>query len=394
MSRTNCVYCNKEITARSREHVIHNALGGLYESEDICCSECNNIISRCIDKPFTTIFNPIIGRINNFSKTNNSKSVPPCVGKTIYNNRVYNANIKAGKVVGCPELSRELRADISKLNLPVVAYDFNLQNTEFQSGMGKIAFNYALDQGIDLNLIKHGVKIHRNGANVDNIVFDYPMIPFYPMNPVDDYLELQPNVQLYHNMVLFHQHSHLWCYIDLFNTFQYYVLLSDKMPDREETLATYAQTLQKLDRSEPTLNINTPQDIVRYANKYGVEPCTDPTELARRIKNALSRKSQKMPISDIVADKIYEMYKFYKTNYTEYPYHELLLHQSYKLYFDENNKLRDETFRTQTIAPSGFYPTSYPYAINSALMHDQSDLHIYTKAKFQRLNSLLGARTR
>ena len=74
--RLNCVYCGKTITTRSREHIIQNALGGLYESEDICCPECNNYISRYIDVPFTKTFNPIISRIENFTKTNNKKSHP------------------------------------------------------------------------------------------------------------------------------------------------------------------------------------------------------------------------------------------------------------------------------------------------------------------------------
>lgn len=49
--RDNCVYCGKPIIKRSREHIIQNALGGLYESEDICCDECNNCViskkNRC-----------------------------------------------------------------------------------------------------------------------------------------------------------------------------------------------------------------------------------------------------------------------------------------------------------------------------------------------------------
>lgn len=35
--REKCVYCGKVIVTRSKEHIIQNAIGGLYESEDICC---------------------------------------------------------------------------------------------------------------------------------------------------------------------------------------------------------------------------------------------------------------------------------------------------------------------------------------------------------------------
>ena len=40
--REKCVYCGKVIVTRSKEHIIQNAIGGLYESEDICCDKCNN----------------------------------------------------------------------------------------------------------------------------------------------------------------------------------------------------------------------------------------------------------------------------------------------------------------------------------------------------------------
>ena len=33
--RDKCVYCGNIITKRSKEHIIQNAIGGLYESEDI-----------------------------------------------------------------------------------------------------------------------------------------------------------------------------------------------------------------------------------------------------------------------------------------------------------------------------------------------------------------------
>ena len=44
--REKCVYCGKVIVTRSKEHIIQIAIGGLYESEDICCDKCNNYISN------------------------------------------------------------------------------------------------------------------------------------------------------------------------------------------------------------------------------------------------------------------------------------------------------------------------------------------------------------
>ena len=393
MSRQNCVYCGKEITTRSSEHVIQNALGGLYESEDICCPECNNYISRCIDAPFTTIFNPIISKIDNFSKTNNPKSIPSCTGKVVYNNKMYDAFIKGGKVVGCPDLSRELKANISKLPLQIVAYDFKLDNEIFHTGMAKIAFNYALDKGVDLDILKHGLNIEKTGDDIQKISFTYPMIPFYPLNPVDKYIELDTDFKLYHNMILFSQESTLWCYIDLFNTFQYYVLLSDNLPQGINVYDNYAQTLQKIDRTEPELDIYRPKDILIYAQQYGVDPCLDKEEFSRRIKNAIAKKSQKKALESIVSDKMAAMPIDYSLQIAQDPGKLLPFAHSMRLYFDDNDKLRTENFRTITTDVHG-YVTPYPYAINTILQQDQTPLRSYTMSKFNRLTNFLNQKTK
>lgn len=393
MARQNCVYCGKEITTRSSEHVIQNALGGLYESEDICCPECNNYISRCIDAPFTTIFNPIIGKIDNFSKTNNPKSMPSCTGKVLYNNKIYNAFIKNGKVVGCPDLSRELKTDISKLPLQIVAYDFKLDNEIFHTGMAKIAFNYALDKGIDLDTLKHGLNIEKTANDIQKISFTYPMIPFCPLNPVDYYIELETDFNLYHNMILFSQESTLWCYIDLFNTFQYYVLLSDKLPKNINVYDNYAQTLQKIDRTDPELDIYRPKDILIYAQQYGVEPCLDKAEFSRRIKNAIAKKSQKKALESIISDKMAAMPIDYSLRIAQDPKKLLPFAHSMRLYFDDNDKLRTGNFRTITTDANG-YIASYPYAINTMFRQDQTSLRSYTMSKFNRLTNFLNQKTK
>lgn len=393
MARQNCVYCGKEITTRSSEHVIQNALGGLYESEDICCPECNNYISRCIDAPFTTIFNPIISKIDNFSKTNNPKSMPSCTGKVVYNNKMYDAFIKGGKVVGCPDLSRELKANISKLPLQIVAYDFKLDNEIFHTGMAKIAFNYALDKGIDLDILKHGLNVEKTGDEIQKISFSYPMIPFCPLNPVDYYIELETGFDLYHDMILFSQENTLWCYIDLFNTFQYYVLLSDNLPQGINVYDNYAQTLQKIDRTEPELDIYRPKDILIYAQQYGVEPCLDKAEFSRRIKNAIAKKSQKKALESIISDKMAAMPIDYSLKIAQDPKKLLPFAHSMQLYFDDNDKLRTGNFRTITTDVQG-YVAPYPYAINTVLRQDQTPLRSYTISKFNRLTNFLNQKTK
>ena len=389
MSRTNCVYCNKEITTRSREHVIQNALGGLYESEDICCPECNNYISRHIDAPFTTIFNPILGNISNLGKTNNKNSTPIYTGTVSYQGAQYAASFKGGKITSCPDLSRALRCDISKLPLEVVSYNFDLQNDSFHTGMAKIAFNYALAQGVDLRALQAGLNVVKNGLNISKIEYKYPIIPFCPMNVVDMYMELGTPTELYHNMILFSQHNKLWCYIDLFNTFQYYVLLSDNLPGDAKIYANYAQTLQKPDRLELKIEFNRPKDAMIYAMQYGVEPCMDQQELQRRINNVVAKQSQKQSMQAIVGKKLEHMSVFEVMPYLQSSHQLMQFGQSMSLYFDEDELLRNDAFRIFTLDTRTTQVVSYPDAILSAFKDDKSALAKYTTAKFNKLNGFL-----
>ena len=398
MSRNNCIYCGQPITERSREHVIQNAIGGMYESVDICCPQCNNYVSKYIDAPFTKIFNPIISGIDNFSKTNNKKSLQPCTGTVSYNGQMYHANIKGGKVVNCPDLSRALHCDATELPLKIESYDFNLENTAFKNGMAKIAFNYALDQGIDFNKIKHGLNVQKSGGNITNISFDYPLIPFCALNPLDLRIELETPFTPYHSLILFRQNHKLWCYIDLFNTFQFYVLMSDKMPGNNKVYNTYAQTLQKIDRSEPELDIHRPKDILICAKDYGVEPCMDLEEFKKRVRVAIQQKSQKISLDKIITPKAeYVSYNCILDTQISTP-EKILLGQHVALYFDDDDddddRLNTNNFRTVTLGSAPDDILSYPELINYTAKQSQTYLHEYSNAKFAVLNNFLCQNTK
>ena len=388
--RQNCIYCNQEITARSKEHVIQNALGGLYESEDICCPDCNNFISKHIDAPFTKIFNPIISRIDNFSKTNNTKSTPLCTGTVLYNGKHYSANIKAGKVVSCPELSRELRSDISNLQLQIVSYNFDLQNSAFKTGIAKIAFNYAIAQNVDFKYLESGLVVDKSGNTVNSIKYNYNIIPFCPLNPVDTCIELEGGAtEPFHNMILFSQHNELWCYVDLFNTFQYYVLLSDKIPANQKIYANYTQTLQKLNHTAPVLSgLNDPKTVMIYAQQYGVDPCMDPAEFSKRVNNAVARRSQKIDMSKIYSARIERIPVIdYMTRMAQNPEQMYLFYNAMQMYFN-NDVFQEKNFRTLTPMLGG-KPDCYPHAAFDIWSHNPKSLEEYTFAKFNKLNQFL-----
>ncbi len=390
--RQYCIYCNKEITTRSSEHVIQNALGGLLESEDICCPECNNYISKYIDAPFTKTFNPIISRIDNFSKTNNTKSAPPCTGTVSYNGREYSANIKNGRVVSCPDLSRELRCDISKLETPpqIISYNFDLENTAFQTGMAKIAFNYAMSQNVDFKYLASGLVVDRTGNTVNSIQYNYPVVPFCPLNPIDAFIEGTPAPTPFHNMILFSQCNELWCYVDLFNTFQYYVLLSDIVPNNKHIYANYTQTLQKLNRNAPVLDdLHDPKTVMIYAQQYGVEPTMNAAEFTRRVNNTVAIKSQKVAMSKIIGPKIASMPFMSMMMQMQGDAASMqLMYDSMHLYFDDDI-FQEKNFRTVTPALAGDGSVAYPHEIVRLVSENPDMLRQYTTMKFNNLNNQL-----
>lgn len=397
MSRMNCVYCGKVITKSSKEHIVQNALGGLYESEEICCEKCNNFLSKNVDAPFTKIFNPIISRIDNFTKTNNKKSHPSCSGKAIYDNRIFDVVIKDGKVVSCPELSKKLKCDISKLKFEIVAYDFQIDNSSFRSGIGKIAFNFALEKGIDYEILRKGISVKEKKGEVDSILFKFPIIPFVALNPMDDYIELNTRMELYHNLILFSQDSNLWCYVDLFNTFQYYVLLSNEWDAKEPVLETYLQLLQQLDRTKPELYIRKPKHIHAYAMFFNVEPCMNSEEFEKRVEVAVQKESLKKNMSDVLSAKLgYNYFNIDKIKNMKKEEARLYLRdekglslKSLLLYFDEEDKLKDSTFRQVTCVGDKYEVVSYPLLINKLLIEGSIDIRKYTYKKFERVNAFL-----
>ncbi len=91
----------------------------------------------------------------------------------------------------------------------IVAYDFQIDNSSFKNGISKIAFNFAMDKGIDSVILSKGISVKEKDGEADGILFKFPIIPFVALNPIDDYIELNTRMELYHNLILFSQDSNL-----------------------------------------------------------------------------------------------------------------------------------------------------------------------------------------
>lgn len=391
---SNCVYCKNRILQNSKEHVIQNAIGGLYESTDICCPECNNHINKFIDVPFTKIFAPITDNIKNLNKTNNKNSHPSYSGKIVHNNRFYDATIKNNKVVSSPKLSKELKTDVKKLNTNIIYSDFKLDNNIFKNGLAKIAFNFAIAKGVSPDLLLKYVNIETQNTNIKNISFQNPVLPFVALNSIDKEFELETEMDIYHNLILFNQGNNLWCYVDLFNTFQYYVYLSKDYSADKQILETYIQQVQQNEKNIPDIQIRKLEDIQIYTTQYNLKikiNLNDKREkIAENIKQAISeqerKKSQVKDMGEYFSKK-YILGKFCFNNMSNKEKDEFLNIMS--LYFDEDERLNVESFRLLTYIEDYSNCVSYPAYIleNHIILGNQ--IHKYTSQKFNRLITFL-----
>ena len=95
-----CVICGVPLDSqnKSKEHIIHNAIGGSLEDDGIYCKMCNGSYGSDQDKAFTQIFSPIVDGVN-MHKTRKTKGTPYTGVMCDQDGNLYTATYKAGKVV-------------------------------------------------------------------------------------------------------------------------------------------------------------------------------------------------------------------------------------------------------------------------------------------------------
>lgn len=235
-----CCICGIDIGKenRSEEHIIHNAIGGILKSQAIYCKECNSKYGSDTDKAFTEIFAPIIDGLDmNFDRK---------TGKTSYEGimcdkegNLYKARLKNGKVMSMCDKEGKYKSWESE-KYQKIAFNFNLDNESYKKGMAKIAFNFAIYSDVDVN------KLNRVFDGENKELMNKPtIIPFAPMTLFDSMIEAQDTNNLFHVLRLFNYGKFLYAYVELFSTFQVYVLLSDNYSG--EIYKEYCQIINKND---------------------------------------------------------------------------------------------------------------------------------------------------
>ena len=328
-----CYVCNREMVDKPTdsslckahgEHIIHNGIRGKLISRSILCEECGGAYSKD-DANFCKIFAPFVVALSdrmipadhgktdgntlkgNIFKTpdvkegdeglevtaKNGEVIPVQPFYTIEENKI---NVYAGKKRikdYLKVLTKELADngdDIANYTIErhtdihdqgYIAYYFSKGNDnfseEFKKGMVKIATEYALHCGISRELLTEDISIDDKGKST----IDYDrakLIPFIPTTLFDilyeDHRYLFEDGYPSHMLKLFTSKyndgkTRLYCYLDLFSTFQYYVLLNDDY-EGEEISETYAQRLIPK-RQRPDVSDYSPKDLSIVIQEYKID---------------------------------------------------------------------------------------------------------------------------
>lgn len=287
-----CYLCgetfNETDVIKHGEHIIQQAIGGTLIVNDVLCKSCGEALGRTIDAPFNKMFDGICSRLDIRTHRGNkrSKSVKgklhSCIDK--YGNNLDGTEViwKDGKVAPIQPFYRhnkssnqiivyaengQLRNYIKKVNKileeefdvnsrpdlitcddisGVVIYPLEIVKEHFRKGMAKIAIGFASSAGVDRKFMDMVMDLESREIKM-NIL----LIPYYPLTQLDQIIEENKRKIRYypsHTLILFTTPSDqktLVCYIELFSTFQWYVVLSERY-DGRPIYKGYTQRLDKV----------------------------------------------------------------------------------------------------------------------------------------------------
>ncbi|WP_310832323.1 HNH endonuclease [Paenibacillus pedocola] len=264
-----CVYCGEPLNEInvSKEHVIHNALGGLLESKKICCKGCNSKLGEKDDSEFTKIFSAITENLN-IKKSRESNPSKYNAIVTDKKGHVYNAVMKGKEVWSVFSQTGEyLNQNINLKELVPVELIFKVDDQALKKGFSKIAFNYA----IHMDLSPDCLEMVFDSVNKKLLFNKSGVIPFVPLNFFDRSIEEEDLIDIKHAIILFSYGNLLIAYIELFSTFQFYVVLSQNWSG-QAILHSYCQLVEKRDFDEEKIrkmiHIHDLKDMDIILNQY------------------------------------------------------------------------------------------------------------------------------
>ena len=310
-----CKLCGDEITDenKSKEHIIHNAIGGILEDEYIYCKKCNNCYGTIQDKSFTDIFAPFVGGldIHKSRKTKGSMFRGFMCDKE---GNLYNVDFKSGKIWTIRDIDDKYVDKKLNQDMILLGYEFKLDDKAFRTGMAKIAFNFATHKGIEPAVMDRLFDV-KSKKLLEKLI----IIPFVPLTLFDTAMEAMEPEKLYHALRLFNNGKHLYVYIELFSTFQFYVLVSDNYVCgvEDDIDAYYCNYIEKNEKPQDELIRDLTPRTLKDANiimtQYNISK--------EEINKAIRKSGNDSTPYEVIGEKVYDILR--KSRY-EHPYKDVV----------------------------------------------------------------------
>lgn len=282
------------------EHIIQNALYGRLTSDEILCETCGTKLSDEVDSNFVKLFDGFTVPINHIlaSKDHGGKLNKTLLGHIVkHNGQKIEIQVRDGKITPRkPDFDyieeknhvkiyansktlkhyqthvlgelKKLGVDISTLKIELIddIQDFGEMGVNFSEGvenfnlkiklgLNKIATGFAVSNGINRNELPCTLD-----TKAQQIIFTTNVVPFYPYGVLDLMIEpfrvvLEEEFPT-HTLMLYTDNSFgktkLVCFIDLFSTFQFYVILNHDYKGNTIN-KTYYQTIIK--QTKPKIDV-------------------------------------------------------------------------------------------------------------------------------------------
>ncbi|SDF94399.1 hypothetical protein SAMN05421827_102203 [Pedobacter terrae] len=301
------------------EHVIQDSLYGRLKSDKILCESCGSQLSVEVDSDFGKIFQSISEQFAHIlTSTEKNKNFQPSLKGhvVLMDGRKIPVFIKGGiinpqkpffdlpvngevKVYGESKTAKnfinfaksELKKqgyEVEKLKFTIVS---NLQDhielgihfsegvedfdRKLKMGFIKIATGFAMMNGVDRNDTPNTIDVKENALIYTDQIVPYIPCEVFEMVYDQQRIALEPEFPN-HTLILYvddyGDQKKLICYVDLFSTFAFYVVLNDNYKGKD-VHSVYQQSITKMEKPEINIMNQSPKKllIVEQFLKIGSE---------------------------------------------------------------------------------------------------------------------------
>lgn len=434
----NCYLCNEVLTTENDhgEHIFQQALGGTLIKTGILCKNCGNRLGQEIDVPFVDIFKNYISRLPiNFDRKSKNKNftekgsifIPEFnltfkfrINKKDFLPIGVDAFMNGSNLIvlypkGMPEKNLDglkkdkmryfgvenpesviVIRDFNSYSENIYAIPFNLDNKAYKQGMAKIAIGFAISN----NIKREGLECV---LDIDNhqIKQKIPLLPYMPWDFINSAIEelrfsSDDLRYLSHQIKLFNLENRLFCYIEIFGTFQCYILLSENYNSKNIN-KSYMQPIFQIKRDELEY-LPHPKDLLLYRHLLPEDEKPDYSEKTlTKINEAIRKQTNELDLNEYYSNLLniasMNFHLFLESSCREYIECKELI-----LFFENNIKEINNPDKKYEILKRLHFFTSYPQAIRTECYWEMlyrfhlrygEKVYEYNSRKMKKLESMI-----